>query len=714
MPVVGEVEVLVKAAVAQFEKDLRAKVGGAAETAGAEGSKRLSKTFNDGLAALAGGAAAARITGFLKDAFGDFAEAEQKQARLNLAFKQFPQLAGANAVALRKMNAELQRQVGIDDDALAGAEALLARYELTEDQIRQLVPLLVDYAKATGQDVGGAAESLGRALLGQGRALKAIGIDFKDTGSVAGNFAQIMAGLQAKVGGVAEELAATAGGRLEIIQTRFGELKEQIGGSLVPAFEVAADILETFAGVLEDIPAPVTTAVVALAGLTAAAVAVSRVITIIKGAQLTLAGLGTAGTLASQGIGRLARVAGAGALAFGVIQAADAVQEFWDTIARGPRESGVEIVKERLLAIANGAKTASQAFAEGRTAGEALDQALADLVRSGHADLAAQALANIQQDPNVVLGAVESYKEYQEALAEVRNQATLASDGQKKLAGATDAVTRASEEAAAAFEAQADAAFGLLDSNLSYFQSLSRIEDVQAEVTEKQKEYNDAVRQHGRNSREALDAQDALGEALRDSRRDFLAVGRSALQAATDQATLEGRTLTAAEKINIQRNALVTLASEMQPGNPLRAQLLGLIADLDKLKPVHTVNVQQKGITDARRAVALLAADLAAIGTVNPVLANRLRRAEGRAAGGRVWPGGAWSWREGGMAERLVTDTPGYVASAQDTRRLTSAIDRLAAEMTQARRRGRRDQPVVVPAPTVIVVGGDDSTGARR
>jgi hypothetical protein len=71
-------------------------------------------------------------------------------------------------------------------------------------------------------------------MLGQGRALKDVGVNFKDTGTLAGNFEQVVGKLGKAVGGFAEKDVKTAAGKLENLKNRFGELQESIGAALLP------------------------------------------------------------------------------------------------------------------------------------------------------------------------------------------------------------------------------------------------------------------------------------------------------------------------------------------------------------------------------------------------------------------------------------------------------------------------------------------------
>ena len=229
------------------DKDIKLKITGdssdaqkAIKDVGDEAEKSGGKL--GGLGKIAGGVltadllkgAATAAVDFGKDSVAAFADAEAAQAKLDDAFSRFPELAGANADALRELNGELQKKTGADADDLAAAQASLAQYGLTEQQLREMTPLLVDYAAKTGKDMTTAAEDLGKAMLGSGKALKSIGIDFKDAGSVAGNFDQVMQGLTSQVSGYAETGVPEATRKMAILRAEFGDVQEAIGEKLLP------------------------------------------------------------------------------------------------------------------------------------------------------------------------------------------------------------------------------------------------------------------------------------------------------------------------------------------------------------------------------------------------------------------------------------------------------------------------------------------------
>jgi len=178
---------------------------------------------------------ATKAFNFAKSSVHAFMEAERGELLLSDAFAKFPPLADTNIERLRELNSALELTTRFDDEATAAGQAKLAMFKLTGAQITALTPLMQDFAAKTGGDVTDAATAFGRAILGQGRGLKQVGINFKDTGSVIGNYNQLMDQLTQKVGGFAVKEGKTATGQAKILDNQFGELKETIGAALVPA-----------------------------------------------------------------------------------------------------------------------------------------------------------------------------------------------------------------------------------------------------------------------------------------------------------------------------------------------------------------------------------------------------------------------------------------------------------------------------------------------
>ncbi|GAA1787863.1 hypothetical protein [Agromyces lapidis] len=345
-----------------------------------------------GMAAAAGIAAlTVAATAFAVESVKAFAEAEEQQRKLEDAFERFPALADTNIEAIRRMNSALAKKTRFDDDAIAVGQAQLAQYGLTGEQLKDLTPLLLDYAARTGKDLPTAAGDLGKALLGQGRALKDIGIDFKDTGTVAGNLAQLVAGLGSQVSGFAEKDAATAAGQLEILRNRFGEIQEKIGEALMPALGKLMDFfesdvmpgLEDFATWLADTGIPAVQefgawlggnkdilgpAAIAIGGVTAAvwllnAAMAANPVTWIAAAVIAVIALATAVTVFYEDIKKfidenpwagvvLAFIGGTAAIAFAI----NWIIREWDTLVAAFNQAGAVIggIVSRIVGVVQG------------------------------------------------------------------------------------------------------------------------------------------------------------------------------------------------------------------------------------------------------------------------------------------------------------------------------------------------------------------------
>lgn len=244
-------------------------------------------------AQVAFAASTAAIVAFGASSLNAAVEAETSQAKLNDAFERFPKLADVNIEALRDLNTEMGKKTKFDDDSLASGQAILANFDLTGKQILGLTPLLADYAAKTGQDVPGAAEKLGKSFMGNTKALKELGINYKSTGDKAKDVVNITNLLREKVGGFAEKEGKTSAGQVAILKNQFGELQEAIGAKLIP---ILMKVAEFGLGALKWIDenkqaATIIGAIVAALWLLNFALAANPVVLIAVGIAALVAGL---------------------------------------------------------------------------------------------------------------------------------------------------------------------------------------------------------------------------------------------------------------------------------------------------------------------------------------------------------------------------------------------------------------------------------------
>lgn len=230
-----------------FGKDKSASktLKGVGATAGGAGKK----LGGMGMAFAGIGTAAAIAGGVIAVDFGKksveaFMDAQDSQAKFEASLaknglkdytKDIDELAGALALKTK-----------FDDDATKSGAAVLANFGLTADQLKKTLPLVQDYAAFTGKDMPTASKLLGKAFLGNTKALKDLGIAYKPTGDKAADMAAIMDKVNDKVGGFAEKQGKTAAGTAAILTNQFGEVQEQLGSYLVPALTTLGQWIITY------------------------------------------------------------------------------------------------------------------------------------------------------------------------------------------------------------------------------------------------------------------------------------------------------------------------------------------------------------------------------------------------------------------------------------------------------------------------------------
>jgi hypothetical protein len=215
------------------------KVAGDTEKAGSS----FKSTFGAVLASGLVQNAAAKIWDFGKQSVAAYKTSEENAIKYADAMKRIPGASDQVTASLAAQAKALSSTTVFSGGQTKAGQAVLAGFQLTADQIRQLTPLMQDYATKTGKDLPSAAADMGKAILGQGRAFKGIGLDLKDTGTAAGNFAQLADGLNSKVGGLSAQMGDTAAGKMQIFQNKIGALKVALGAQLVPVISLVASVL---------------------------------------------------------------------------------------------------------------------------------------------------------------------------------------------------------------------------------------------------------------------------------------------------------------------------------------------------------------------------------------------------------------------------------------------------------------------------------------
>jgi hypothetical protein len=126
--------------------------------------------------------------------------------------------------------ADATLKLGFDNEESANSLAKL--FQRTKDQTKavELNNIAMDLARAKNISLSQASDMVGMVLSGNGKVLKQFGIDLKETKDPMEQLIE----LQKKVGGQAEAFAGTFAGQKEIVTQNIGEIREAIGGALLP------------------------------------------------------------------------------------------------------------------------------------------------------------------------------------------------------------------------------------------------------------------------------------------------------------------------------------------------------------------------------------------------------------------------------------------------------------------------------------------------
>lgn len=203
--------------------------------------------FKTGL--LAATAGAAILTKGLYESVQAAMEAETVQAQLNAVLESTGGVAGVSADQVNEYADSLSQMTMFDDEAIVSAESMLLTFtNIGKDVFPDATKTVLDMSQALGQDLQSSSIQLGKALndpINGVTALQRVGVKFTDaqkdtikalvnSGKLEEAQAMILKELQTEFGGSAEAAGKTFPGQLKILQTKLGNIQENIGAKLLP------------------------------------------------------------------------------------------------------------------------------------------------------------------------------------------------------------------------------------------------------------------------------------------------------------------------------------------------------------------------------------------------------------------------------------------------------------------------------------------------
>lgn len=163
------------------------------------------------------------VVGFAKDSILAFGQQEQILVRLT-------NLVGTDASNSFQVYAEhIQETTAFSHEQVLAMDAQLAAFGLMPNEINKASEALIDYAAQTGKTLPEAADVLGRAMAGNSRELKALGVEIFATDDRSTKFNKTIETLTQKFGGVAEQMGGTTLGSLDMLKNSINDMQEEIG-----------------------------------------------------------------------------------------------------------------------------------------------------------------------------------------------------------------------------------------------------------------------------------------------------------------------------------------------------------------------------------------------------------------------------------------------------------------------------------------------------
>ncbi len=119
-------------------------------------------------------------------------------------------------------------------DVINVFQQLVTFGKLSENQINELTPVIINFAAKSGLSLKEATTDIETAIEGNSKGLRQYGINIKDAKTEVDRFGVIMDQLAPKVNGAAEAFGETTQGKIEATKERFHDLEKEIGDNLLP------------------------------------------------------------------------------------------------------------------------------------------------------------------------------------------------------------------------------------------------------------------------------------------------------------------------------------------------------------------------------------------------------------------------------------------------------------------------------------------------
>lgn len=175
---------------------------GAFASLGSEIKGNFANSIKGAVIGLAGFAVVGKVTGFLRDARIEFKENVMMQNQLRVAL-------GYTSTSLNEQADAIAKKLVLDNEEITAVQIKLANYVKNEDQVKKLVPAVLDLAAATGMDMASAANMVARGIADDSEELGRFKISVDGAKGSTERINSVVEGLTKNFGGQAQALATS-------------------------------------------------------------------------------------------------------------------------------------------------------------------------------------------------------------------------------------------------------------------------------------------------------------------------------------------------------------------------------------------------------------------------------------------------------------------------------------------------------------------------
>ena len=197
---------------------------------------------------IAGALAVGSVLEFTQVAINAAMEAEAVDARLTNAAKNLTNANYEQAQSLVVLASKLQAKSRFGDEDIKSQMTALIQYGMTRDEVEKFMPVIADFAAATGQSLGDATQAVISGSNGMTRGLKKYGLELNLTGERAADSAQIIEELNRKFGGGAQQDLDTTAGKVAQLKEQYGDFQEAVGAKLFDSLNQLGLVFKTLSG----------------------------------------------------------------------------------------------------------------------------------------------------------------------------------------------------------------------------------------------------------------------------------------------------------------------------------------------------------------------------------------------------------------------------------------------------------------------------------